>query len=222
MRIKKLTPLVVALALTACAGDTTTDTEEANQEPEVTEEAVTEKNTGDPVDEESVEEAEDEESAGIESDPNFVPEYRQIIEPVEQSVQQEPGEVEKDNYFKINGLLGDYEQTGDPFIVNHQYDQEKRILIIPIHATNKYEQAANISTLTISELNLVQEDENSIYQCTTASAVPEEYKNDVLTKIKVGGESDYYLAYEIEKEELDFKLVSGLGEHIVFANIKNQ
>lgn len=216
MQIKKLTPLVVALALTACGGETSQQIEEPAGDTQVVEENSTS--------EEYVEEepqiegvAEDDET----NDPNYVPEYAQVITPVTQTVQAEAGTNEESNYFNINGLLGDYVQTGDAFITTHKYEPETKILIIPIKATNKYKEDVNISTLTHTEFKLIQEDDNSIYQCSYAVTPPDEYQNDITTKTKVGGEGDYYLAYKVEKEGLDFKLVSGLGDHIVFANIKN-
>ncbi len=212
MKIKNLTPLLLALALTACGN---------NQEQQAEEE---------PVDSQPVEEVAGEEPAKEiikeepeeEVDPNYVPEYKQVINPVTQTVQEQAGTNEQSNYFNINGLLGDYVQTGDAFITTHKYEPETNIVIIPIKATNKYKEDVNISTLTHAELKLIQEDDNSIYQCSYAVTPPDEYKNDITTKTKVGGEGDYYLAYKVEKKDLDFKLVSGLSDHIVFANIKNQ
>lgn len=214
MKIKKLTPLVVALALTACGGETQQQVEEPAEEKQIVEETST-------SEEGLEEEPQTEEVASEESNPNYVPEYKQVIEPVEETVQAEAGTNEQSNYFNINGLLGDYVQTGDAFITTHKYEPETNILIIPIKATNKYKEDVNISTLTHTEFKLIQEDDNSIYQCSYAVTPPDEYQNDITTKTKVGGEGDYYLAYKVEKEGLDFKLVSGLGDHIVFANIKN-
>ena len=224
MKIKKLTPLVVALALTACGGETAKDTEEPKQGTEVAEETITDENADQSADDKYLENTDEtmEKVASEESDPNYVPEYKQIIEPVEEIVQAEAGTNEQSNYFNINGLLGDYVQTGDAFITTHKYEPETKIVIIPIKATNKYKEDVNISTLTHTELKLIQEDDNNIYQCSYAVTPPDEYQNDITIKTKAGGEGDYYLAYKVEKEGLDFKLVSGLGDHIVFANIKNK
>lgn len=215
MQIKKFTPLLVALALTACGGETQKQVEDTTKEPQVVEETTTEEYI---EEEPQTEEAVDDET----NDPNFVPEYAQVITPVTQTVQAEAGTNEESNYFNINGLLGDYVQTGDAFITTHKYEPETKILIIPIKATNKYKEAVNISTIANVELKLIQEDDNSIYQCSYAVTPPDEYQNDISTKIKVGGEGDFYLTYKVEKEDLDFKLVSGRGDQIVFANIINQ
>lgn len=63
MQIKKLTPLVVALALTACGGDTATSTEEVKEEPAVVEETEkehqTEETTPEETEEPEVEKKED-------------------------------------------------------------------------------------------------------------------------------------------------------------------
>lgn len=210
---KTFITLAMMIALTACGN---------NQEQQAAEEEPVESQ---PVEEVAGEEPAEEivkEEPEEKVDPNYVPEYKQVINPVTQTVQAESGTNEQSNYFNIDGLLGDYVQTGDAFITTHKYEPETNILIIPIKATNKYKEAVNISTIANVELKLIQEDDNSIYQCSYAVTPPDEYQNDISTKIKVGGEGDFYLTYKIEKEDLDFKLVSGRGDHIVFANIKNQ
>lgn len=219
MKSKLLSILLAAsFIFTACGQDknATETKEEPSKEVEQTQSV--ESNKEESNEEETQEEKKEEETAT--NDPNYIPEYKQVINPVTQNIQSSPGEVEKDNYFSINGLIGDYVQTGDSFIINHKYEQDKKILIIPVKVTNKYKEATTISVLTNTELQLIQEDDNSIYKCMPTSVLPDEYKNDLTTKIKVGGQSNYYLAFEIQNENLNFKLVSGLGEHIVFAEFK--
>lgn len=209
---RTLITLAMMIALTACGSNQEQQTvEQEPVESQPVEEVAEEEPTDEIVEEEPEEEV----------DPNYVPEYKQVINPVTQTVQEQSGTNEQSNYFTINGLLADYKQTGDAFITTHKYEPETKILIIPVKVTNNYKEAATISTLTTTELKLIQEDENSIYDCTSGVTPPDEYKNDFTTKVKVGGTMDYYLVYKMEKENDDFKLVSRLGDHIVFANLIN-
>ncbi|MFO3716084.1 hypothetical protein [Anaerococcus cruorum] len=210
---KTLITFALIFTLSSCAN-------ESSQQP-IQENEVIENESIEEV--ENIESIEDnDKEVSEENDPNYIPEYAQVINSVTQSVQDQPGTNEQSNYFNINGLLGDYEQTGDAFITTHKYEPETKIILIPVKVTNKYKEATTISTLTTTELRLIQEDKNSIYQCTSGVTPPDQFKNDITTKIKVGGSMDYYLAYKVEKEDMDFKLVSGLGEHIVFAELINQ
>lgn len=223
MKLKKALICALSIGILAACGNQEAE-ENPAEEPKAVEETVTDENADQSADDKHLENTNEtmNEVASEESDPNYVPEYKQIIKPVEEIVQAEAGTNEQSNYFNINGLIGDYVQTGDAFITTHKYQPETKILIIPIKAKNKYKENVNISALTHTELKLIQEDDNSIYQCSYAVTPPDEYQNDITTKTKMGGEGDYYLAYKVEKEGLDFKLVSGLGDDIVFANIKNQ
>ncbi|WP_299032430.1 hypothetical protein [uncultured Anaerococcus sp.] len=220
MKIKKVVICALALGVLAGCGDK----EETKEEAVAIESSVQQEEVATSKEEPQTimnEQPVQEEVADETKDPNFIPEYNQVIEPVTQTIQAGPGNNEEENYFNINGLIGDYKQIGDAFIVDHEYEPDKKILIIPVNVVNKFDKPSDISTLTIAEFNLIQEDDNSVYKCTQTGYLPDEYKNDYTVKIKIGGNLDYYMGFEFEHEDLDFKLVSGLGDHIVFANFIN-
>lgn len=73
MQIKKLTPLILALALTACGGETTTKTEEPKEETKVEEQEKAPEETKEETEESSEEEAKAETEALEEDDDLYNP-----------------------------------------------------------------------------------------------------------------------------------------------------
>lgn len=164
--------------------------EELNQNPEP-QEAVSDEQTEEtqePVVEENPEQTEEQTPASK-----------------EQTIQSQPGNTQEANYFELMGKNGVYKQTGDAFIVDSEYGEEK-ILVIPIQFTNLSEEASDPWISFAFEYQAFQEDDVQEYTLNGGQgAVPEEYENPLNLNIKQAKSVDYYLTFTLEKDGLDIK-----------------
>lgn len=122
-----------------------------------------------------------------------------------QYIQSQPGNTQEANYFKLLGKNGSYKQTGDAFIVNSEYGEEK-ILVVPIQFTNLSEEASDPWVSFVFEYQAFQEDDVQEYTLNGGQgAVPEEYENPLNMNIKQAKSVDYYLTFTLEKDGVDIK-----------------
>lgn len=213
--MKKTIPLLLASALlfVGCGDDTKPTPEERTTEQliarigqleeenkKLKEELGQNAETPEAVNNEQPEEAQD---PIVEENPESTEE--QTPSSKEQIIQSQPGNTQETNYFELLGKNGAYKQTGDAFIVNSEYGEEK-ILVVPIQFTNLSEEASDPWVSFVFEYQAFQEDDVQEYTLNGGQgAVPEEYENPLNMNIKQAKSVDYYLTFTLEKDGVDIK-----------------
>lgn len=151
-------------------------------------------------------------------EPN-VDENSQLVEEptqasIEQIVQPQPGNTQQANYFELIGKSGAYKQTGDAFLVDSEYEEEK-ILVIPIQFTNLSEEASDPWITFAFEYQAIQEDDTQEYTLSGGQGgLPEEYENPLNMSVKQAKSVDYYLTFRLEKDGLDVKFKDPWSDEI--------
>ena len=200
MKLKSI--LITALSLSLLAGC-------QSEEENISEQTST------PSIEESTEHSNTEQAKTIMKEPNSNVEEATEPEPEQlpsQTIQQEPGETQKDNYFTWETDNAVYKQIGDAFITTSKYD-DTRILVIPINFTNKSEDASDPWTSFAIDFKAYQEDDNQEYILSGGQGlIPDEYSNPTNTYIKKDGNTDHYLSFTLELPEEDAKVSPQLDD----------
>ena len=216
MQIKKITPLVLALALTACGGETTTtDNTQANEDLTARIEELEAENS---ELKQQLEEANSktEETAAAEATQEKVADNNedeevQTSSSLEQVVQTQSGNIQEENYFTWETKNGIYKQTGDAIITNSEYN-DQQILVIPINFTNKSDEAIDPWFAFVMDFEAYQEDENHEYSLNGGQgAVPDEFDTSINADVKSGGSTDWYITYTLEQPNKDIMVRPRLG-----------
>lgn len=221
MQIKKITPLMVALALTACGGETAPDNNQANEELTARiEELETENSELKQKLSEAEEKINSSDNVQEAISENETLENNQSQTPTDliQDVQQETGNTQQDKYFIWETNNGVYKQTGDVVITNSQYN-EQQILVIPINFTNKTNEAIDPWFAFVMDFEAYQEDENHEYSLNGGQgAVPDEFDTPINADVKPGGNTDWYITYTLEQpnEDVMVRPRQGNGEFYTF------
>ena len=186
---KLMTIMALALVLTACSdNEYTTDTKEETvaeaptEQPEVVEEVKTEdKNT----EEEPI--------------------SKKDVEP--QQIQEGPGQTQSEKYIIMENENLSYIQTGDAFLVESEINKDSLNLVVPMKFTNK---SVDQPIKPYQEFSLatkaIQVGKDVNYDCYMATYSNEEYKEDLSVSVNKGGETDFYLMYQLKDPTLGLSI----------------
>ena len=189
---KSILLLALAMVLTAC-GD---DTEQAETKEEVVVEEPTEQA-------EVVEEVKEEPEEKVEVAEETT--TKKDIEP--QQIQEGPGQTQSDKYIIMENDNLSYIQTGDAFLVESELNKDSLNLVIPMKFTNK---SVDQPIKPYNEFSLatkaIQMGKDVNYDCYMTTYSNDEYKEDLGLSVNKGGETDFYLMYQLKDSELGLSI----------------
>ncbi|WP_311482201.1 hypothetical protein [uncultured Anaerococcus sp.] len=186
---KLITLMALVLVLTACSDNEDkastkeeTVAEAPTEQPEVVKEVKTEdKNT----EEEPI--------------------SKKDVEP--QQIQDEPGQTQSEKYIIMENENLSYIQTGDAFLVESEINKDSLNLVVPMKFTNK---SVDQPIKPYQEFSLatkaIQTGKDVNYDCYMATYSNEEYKEDLGVSVNKGGETDFYLMYQLKDPTLGLSI----------------
>ncbi len=189
MKLKKVLICALSISLLAACGNQEAE-EKPAEEPTAVEETQTE------VKEEVKDESVKEES---QSD---------IITVPQQQIQDGPGETQKDKFLVLENDNLAYIQTGDAFIHTSNVLEDTTVLVIPMKFINKSvdqplkpSNEFNMATKAIQYGKDVNYDSMMVFYCD------DNYNVDIDVSVNKGGESDFYLMYNLKDPELGLSII---------------
>lgn len=98
----------------------------------------------------------------------------------------------------LEGKNGTYEFVEDPILVDSIYDENVKILVLPIKYTNTTDEPQDPWVAFVSDFDAKQSDETSTYTLNGGlGEVPEEYEEEIGVEPNPGITVDYYIPLEL-------------------------